>query len=366
MLLLYFFYFLTFILKVYSSWYNSGPEELSALISSSCDQNGNIIKNGDGSYYVFNLSNDDNNPEYGGIVEIIPGLNVIKNKYMKMIEETNDESEKQELLNIMNMLINEKFKKLNNLSKEAHDNFPKGENDIITESNFDKYDVIGELIKDKNNNNKRFSIFNNNGGNIKINNIFFPADDVRNDYFREAINDNTGINEKMFNKNLEHDFKYENILKSYRINENNMKTTMNKMYDSSSKEYINRRKLFEKCAELCKSINDCVESFASVKNKITKEIQYKTDFFIVESTEITGINNKDEIKELYSFIINSPKKREVIHAGTLKKVIDEKGNVDYEKCDEYEYSHIKFDEITDQNENYNKQIQLPRNKYINP
>jgi len=171
MKLLYFFYFLTFILNVYSSWYNSGLEEFSALISSSSDKNGNILKNEDGTNYEFNLSNDDNNPEYGGIVDIIPGLYAIKNKYMKMIEETNDESEKEKLYNIMNMLINEKFKRLNNLAKSAHDNFLKDKNNIDNESKFNKYDIIRNLINDKNN---YFSIFNNNNnGNVKINNIFF-------------------------------------------------------------------------------------------------------------------------------------------------------------------------------------------------
>jgi len=93
----------------FSSWYISGLEEFNALIFSSSDKNGIRLKNEDGSNFEFNLSNDGD-IEYRGIVDIIPRLNVIKNKYMKIKEETNDESEKEEEYNIMNMLINEKFK----------------------------------------------------------------------------------------------------------------------------------------------------------------------------------------------------------------------------------------------------------------
>jgi len=97
MKLLYFFCILTFIINVYSSWYNSGNEELAALIFSSADSNGNILTNNDGSHYIFKLTNDDNNSKKGGIVEIIPGLNAINNKYIKIIEDTKDETEKEEL-----------------------------------------------------------------------------------------------------------------------------------------------------------------------------------------------------------------------------------------------------------------------------
>jgi len=174
------------------------------------------------------------------------------------------------------------------------------------------------------------------------------------------------INENMFNKNLEHDLKYKNILGKYGIKENEIKETMNKMYDSSSKEYTERKELFKRCAELCINNNDCKNSFKPTKyNGIT----YKTDFFIIESTRENGSNNE----ELYSFIINSPSKEEVIHASTFKKVIDKNNKIDYVKCNEYIYNSIKYGTIVNKNQKYNKKITHLRkedidfdSKYINP
>jgi len=167
----------------------------------------------------------------------------------------------------------------------------------------------------------------------------------------------------MFNKNLEYNFKYKNILKNYEIDEDYIETVMNKMYDSSSKEYNNRKILFKKCAELCKADDKFSIMFKPIKDKVTDEIRYRTDFFIVESTRINE-NNKE--KELYSFMINSPKQREVAHAGTFKKVIDENKNLNYEICDEYNYRSIDFKSIVEKSNKYNKKINNLNNRYITP
>jgi len=50
----------------------------------------------------------------------------------------------------------------------------------------------------------------------------------------------------MFNNNLKHNFKTRNILEYYGINEYYIETVMNKMYDSSSKEYYCCRMLFKR------------------------------------------------------------------------------------------------------------------------
>ena len=70
---------------------------------------------------------NDKDSEYRGIIEIIPGLNNIKQRYMKMFEE-DDDDDKEDLIQIMNMLIDVKYNRLHDLGTDVLNNFS---NDII-------------------------------------------------------------------------------------------------------------------------------------------------------------------------------------------------------------------------------------------
>jgi len=123
--LLYFYCSYIFILDVYCSLYNDGSENYGALVKSSSDNQGNMVKNEDGTNFYFNLfeNEDDKNSEYGAVIEIIPGLNNIKQKYIKMIEGVEDDNVKEDLIRIMNMLISVKYNRLQDLGTVVHDNF---------------------------------------------------------------------------------------------------------------------------------------------------------------------------------------------------------------------------------------------------
>jgi len=126
----------------------------------------------------------------------------------------------------------------------------------------------------------------------------------------------------MFNENLRHNNKYKDILKNYGIDEEYiLEKQWIRLYGSSAREYIDRKELLKKCAKLCCDTSECKDSFKPIRDKITGEIKYKTSFYIIESS---WTNKNNEKENLYSFMVNSPKKV-AIHVGTFKEMKNKLG-----------------------------------------
>ena len=304
-----------------------------------------MVKNEDGTNFYFNLFGNENDKgsEYGGIIEIIPGLNNIKQRYMKMIEEEDDD--KEDLIQIMNLLIDVKYNRLQDLGTDVLDNFSNDNNSI---QNYDS--VIKLLINE----------------NLEVKDLFFPADDIMNDIFRKGmIFDEKGkksedeissevdqIIDDMFDKQEIHRKELAKLLDKFPKEKEKLEKTMDDMYKLGSEKYNNYKELFRECAKICISNEECCNSFESFEDPNTLE-KYKTTFFIAESTS-NGEN-------YYSFIINSSSKGSLIHIGTFKKGNDNK----YIRCKDFENNELEYGEIIDRSNKYNKECKVS-DRYIDP
>ncbi|ORX59262.1 hypothetical protein BCR36DRAFT_366445 [Piromyces finnis] len=143
----YFILLLVVITKIDCSPHNHLDIQLSLLILSAGDHNGNIVKDIDSNYLKINISKNENKNEMKDIVDIIPSLRKIR-------DEENDINEK-------NKKIEAKFKELyRKAEKIAYDRlghtYEYSENPLL----FNKYNEKLEDMRDEFNNNvEKYDIF---------------------------------------------------------------------------------------------------------------------------------------------------------------------------------------------------------------
>ncbi|OUM58767.1 hypothetical protein PIROE2DRAFT_15871, partial [Piromyces sp. E2] len=311
--------------------YNTGVEEIAALILSASTNDGKIKRNSDGSEIKINISVVGEDAEDASIIDIIPGLRRIKNKYEMRIADNPDISDK--LKEQMKIELDWKFKRLVDLSLDVYTkHFGTEENPKHPINN---YDVIRYLTEKSD-----ISLFNENFNT----NIFDPADDDKNKLIRDCIleenkNNQNNIINKIFTENVESQMNDNEKIKKIISGENKdiIKNAIKIMYDLSNKEYINRQSLFENIISKCRGKDFCKKLFQSQSIK----------FLIIEST--------NEDTELYSLIIKDNTNEKLIHAFTL-----EKSNNNYEINEKYGTNKaISFNEIKNISQNYGKTFKVP-------
>eukprot|EP00833_Pecoramyces_ruminatium_P015577 jgi/Orpsp1_1/1189609/evm.model.d7180000073219.1 len=113
------------ILKAYCSLYNTRVEKIAALILAASNENNKIKRKEDNSEIKVNISDIGNEEELASIMDIIPSLRRIKNKYNKEIKETKDNNRKKKYIleEQMKIKLDWKFQRLVKLSLDVYEKY---------------------------------------------------------------------------------------------------------------------------------------------------------------------------------------------------------------------------------------------------